>query len=630
MAFPTLEVEFSPTTDPYDDSPVWESVVARAHTVTISTGRQNELEPFQPGKISVKLDNHDRRFDPLYSSGAYYPNLKPNKRIRVQATHSAVTYDLFAGFVDGWPQNYMPPSSAFCNLTATDGMKLLARSINIDPYGAIVSADTPRAWWRFTETAGSVYADHSGNNNHMAAPTAAPCADNVANSLTTSSDHAMQFTPDLKMPIPAAAQVPSGTTGGWEFLVRIPVDATIVGPPSIQPPYFILGNSSQAGLLIDDGPTTGTRGRLVGQVGGAVFYSVAGLTLNDGLVHHILLYRDGTTVNLFIDGKDMFGEFPFGTPFVSFSEGTAALNYPVPVSGVSSLWNSPPIVDEFAIYDSLADPEATAIAHNEAARRPYLGDLAGARVARILDLVGWPASERDIDTGITSLGAAEWDASTPALSLLDEIERSELGGCYIDHANGGLFKFRDRTALLTDTRSKTSQATISDDQAETLHYSHIQGSFDEVTTVNKVTVKWVGGSVTSSDATSVTENGENGISINTILPTYEAAQYFADGLLLRYGTPLSKFASITLEPSAQQALFTECLSRRIGDRITVERTPQNTGTQIAFDCIVEGIDHVIDNGVNVWRTTYHLSRADPASYWVLDTSALESTAILAF
>jgi hypothetical protein len=629
MAFPTLGLDFSPTTDPFD-TPSWSSIVGRAHTISISTGRSNELEPFQPGKVQVRLDNHDRLFDPLYSSGTYYPDLKPNKRIRVRATHAAVTYDLFTGFIDGWPQDYMPPSSAYCNLSATDGMKLLARSINLDPYGAIISADSPRVWLRFSETAGSTYSDHSGNDYHASAPTTAPCADNAVDSLTTSDDNAMRFAPGQKIVLPPGAALPSGTEGGMEMWLRVPADSIVVGPPSLQPPYIANGSSGSPALFVDDGPITGERGRLLAYIGAAPLYAVDSFLINDGQVHHILLYRSGADVWLLIDGRNMLDEDASSAPFVNFAGGTFSLNLPVPVAGVNSMWDNPPTIDEFALYDSLADPEATAIAHVEAGRRPYLGDLPGVRVGRILDLAGWPASERDIDAGVTMLGAAKWDASTPALKLLDEVERSELGGCYIDHANAGVFKFRDRTALLVDTRSNTSQATISDDPAETLHYSQIDGSFDEVTTVNKVTVNWVGGAVVSSDASSITENGENGISLDTILPTYEAAKYLADGLLLRYGQPLPKFASITLEPSAQQNLFTEVLSRRIGDRITVERTPQNTGSQIAFDCIVEGIDYVIDNGVNRWTTTYHLSRADPASYWVLDTSALESTATLAF
>lgn len=52
------------------------------------------------GRLDLILDNLERKYSPANSSSVYYPNLKPNKRVRVQATYSGTTQDLFTGYVD--------------------------------------------------------------------------------------------------------------------------------------------------------------------------------------------------------------------------------------------------------------------------------------------------------------------------------------------------------------------------------------------------------------------------------------------------------------------------------------------------------------------------------------------------
>jgi hypothetical protein len=64
------------------------------------------------------LDNLDRRFDPTYTSGAYYPNVLPMRRVRI--------------------------SSGFS-------------------YAGRVLLDDPVGYWRLGESAGTSAADSSGN-----------------------------------------------------------------------------------------------------------------------------------------------------------------------------------------------------------------------------------------------------------------------------------------------------------------------------------------------------------------------------------------------------------------------------------------------------------------------------------
>lgn len=86
---PTFAVEFSPTTGPFDPSPVWEDETSSVRAFSLFRGRQAELDAVQPGTASVELDNTDRRFDPNHATGPYYGDLLPGRRMRISATYGA-------------------------------------------------------------------------------------------------------------------------------------------------------------------------------------------------------------------------------------------------------------------------------------------------------------------------------------------------------------------------------------------------------------------------------------------------------------------------------------------------------------------------------------------------------------
>jgi hypothetical protein len=72
--------------------------------------------------------------------------------------------------------------------------------------------------------------------------------------------------------------------------------------------------------------------------------------------------------------------------------------------------------------------------------------------------LGWPAADRVIATGDTTLQATTLDGSV--LNELQLVQDTEQGEFYLDAQ--GRAVFRNRQALLTDARSTTSQATFGD------------------------------------------------------------------------------------------------------------------------------------------------------------------------
>lgn len=54
------------------------------------------------GRAGFLLDNYQNKYAPNNSSGVFFPYLKTNKAIKVQATYSGSTYNLFSGFIDSY------------------------------------------------------------------------------------------------------------------------------------------------------------------------------------------------------------------------------------------------------------------------------------------------------------------------------------------------------------------------------------------------------------------------------------------------------------------------------------------------------------------------------------------------
>jgi hypothetical protein len=58
------------------------------------------LSGIQPAEVSFELNNVSKIYSPDNASSALFGNLGPGKPVLIRATHSAVTYDLFRGFID--------------------------------------------------------------------------------------------------------------------------------------------------------------------------------------------------------------------------------------------------------------------------------------------------------------------------------------------------------------------------------------------------------------------------------------------------------------------------------------------------------------------------------------------------
>jgi hypothetical protein len=116
------------------------------------------------------------------------------------------------------------------------------------------------------------------------------------------------------------------------------------------------------------------------------------------------------------------------------------------------------------------------------------GQLSGARVDDILDQISWPASQRDIDPGLTTL-QADPGTNRTALQALFTVANSEYGAIYVDADNNFVFQDRGVTA-----GSIGGTPTVFADDGSGITYFDATWILNDVLVFNKATITRAGGS----------------------------------------------------------------------------------------------------------------------------------------
>ena len=104
-------------------------------------------------------------------------------------------------------------------------------------------------------------------------------------------------------------------------------------------------------------------------------------------------------------------------------------------------------------------------------------------IGDILDGVGWPADDRNLDTGLTTM-TRFWISGKKAIDAIRLVEETEAG--FIVEDRDGDVGFQNRHHRLTASASTTSQATFSDASGATYTYSALEQTDPLSTIVNHV------------------------------------------------------------------------------------------------------------------------------------------------
>jgi hypothetical protein len=565
-------------------------------------------------------------------------------------------YELFNGWTTGFPPKYRARTGT-TTMKASGPFGFLEKTTMPDSYGAVILADTPTAWYRLGDGIGQVITDSSGNGLHGHWQ---PQLSEVkaTDGLIESDDGAVSLPGG---PVVAAGKVPPTVVPhlrplSVEFWVKIdkfPKPLVDQLDLSAQDWSEIV---SRGGLNIRVFATTGDfPGAVEFLVADSPFITIANVaealgawyapigtpgtfwwyTISDGRRHHVVctINAAGDYLAIWIDGVDRayFNSFVGSTinAIPAFSE--------IDING-SNGWDGPAILDELAFYDYEMD-EATVNAHYTAGAAPGNGDYTGARVGRVLDLIGWPAALRDLDVGQTILGIAD-TGGRKALDYLDLVANSEQGWLFEHHHDSGKVGFQDRSARQIDARSTVAQTLFTDDVAALFFglgvvYDDIGLASDDRPAANVVTVRWRGGDTVVRDQASIDAYGDIPASISTLLESHEEAKNLAQWLLIEQSARFTRIRSVTVRPtglsgSAATRAWQACLSRSEGDRVRVIHQPASTGAVIDQQLFIIGIEHHASSGVEDWSTTFHLAPASTTTYWILATSALGTNTRLSY
>ena len=98
-------------------------ISAKMITVRTTRGKNRDLDVFDTGRTTIRLNNDDRSFDPNYAASPYVGNIVPRRPVRI--TTDGVR--MFTGSIDDWNFDYNPGGGSLAEIVASDDFTLIAR-----------------------------------------------------------------------------------------------------------------------------------------------------------------------------------------------------------------------------------------------------------------------------------------------------------------------------------------------------------------------------------------------------------------------------------------------------------------------------------------------------------------------
>ena len=610
---------------------VWTDVTEYVRSVSTNRGRSSELDEFVTGSANVVLSNGNRIFDPDNQEGPYFGDLTPGRPLKISATYSGSTKDIFFGFIDEWQQEYNYTFDSTANISASDAFKVL-NGLTLDSFWNYTTRQqNPSFWLNFSEQSGSVvsldsgtrginftWLDLAGNPSAIrSAPSLLPDStqavasfDGTNGCISRASNFVLLSGSPTQVDVTLELAFSTNTTVNNDYgMIRIGQNETVIG----------------VGMNVIGG--VGTIKVWQGTIGG--FFTVHTWTstvqVNDGLLHHIIVPLRGLAYSPTrppkVDGVDMTqsgGTSTYTAPFDGINATVGlpmtqlnANNFPEPFSGSIG-----PLV-----LHSKTFTNAEMIDRYRIATGNYLaGQLSSNRINTLLDMASWMSDARDIETGNSTVQAIQTNGKT-LLSALKECEAAEQGRLFINPS--GEVKFISRQAINTTTIYNTSQALFSDFENEDvgqLPYADIQLAYNDRLIINRVTAsKENGSSFTANDLVSQGEYFIRDKNIDNLIVESESfVSSLAIAQVSTYAQPETRVESLVVNPRTNPALiYPVILTNDIGTRFTVSRYPQDTGLPIVKSLILEGVGHSIT--ADTWTTQYSFSPV-PSDYFVLNSA----------
>jgi len=610
----------------------WTDISAKVLRGQWGRGRADELSSFSPGRAVVTVDNNDGRFSPWNTASPYAGFLRPMRWMQIRVNGAT----RWTGHITTLPEQWPDRRSRYVDIVGLDQTALCGnKNLVASQYATTVIADGATTYYRLGDsspsTGSSVVDSIAGlNGNFQGAVTPLQ-----AGAIAGDADTCCQFGP---------YQFNSSTGGsGTPGYVKIPEAMAPVATYAFSVEFwykvdanFNAGGGTQSTVTLfnvavapgaSGGAVTSTL-RSTGQVnttildgGGHLLQVLGNKVITDGNWHHIVIVLAST--------RTSFTQYIDGVADVTSSTGTA-IDFATNTTPTFSYISSPPEFlaqdtgywDEFAFYKGVALTGAQVADHYTKGIVVFAAQLSGARIGTVLDIVGWPAALRDIDTGVTTVQAQTSSlATTKALAHMQAVEITEAGALFA--GADGKIVFVDRNALSAIAWA-APVATFGDNPGELPFEEGPQPTLDVVNLYTEATVQRDGG-VTQywSDAASSALYGQRTRALSGLLLTDDASSlYRAQFEVDLYHQPLERLAQITLDVNAAPTMLTTMIGLDLLELVQINRH-DITGDAFAQTAAIEGITERHEDVRYSMDLT--VSPVQVQRYWVLGTSALDST-----
>jgi len=167
-----------------------------------------------------------------------------------------------------------------------------------------------------------------------------------------------------------------------------------------------------------------------------------------------------------------------------------ATTYPIFSGFITTYTTTTPKNANDVVYTTITAVDAFRLAQNaqiSTVAGAAAGQLSGTRINEILDQIGWPATMRDVDAGLTTLQNDPGTART-SLAAMQTVEISEYGALYVDAS--GSFVFQDR-AVTAGSTGKTP--VVFNDNGTDIGYFDAVWRLDDTLVYNSASITRLGG-----------------------------------------------------------------------------------------------------------------------------------------
>jgi hypothetical protein len=520
----------------------------------------------------------------------------------------------FFGYADGWPQSYELVADATVSLNVSDLFKVLNNIKLSGYYGTQIESETPTTWLRFDDGTSSKIT----NQGSTATPwrrvklsnNTQPYGSNttVAGLIQNDSNGAGDFSSVFYAVGPVES---SGLTADRTIEFWMQTSSNEANT------YGLLGvNAGDSGVYawMASAYGIGLISACIGQPGTNTFKNlVSNVIVNDGKPHHVVLVF-GSTTALYVDGERATTPTTTSPCESVWPDANRLGGTPYYTVDFQSSAQFVGVIDEYADYARCFT--ATDVADHFALGTTQFasGERTDERVQRVLNIIDWPADGVDLGVGVSNVQGVDTEGKT-VLAALQECEAAEQGLLFAD-SNGGV-RFITRTDM--SNLLSSSVATFGDSTGE-IGYQDITIEYSDQDIANQVKVSRKNGAASVAlDTASQDSYWPRTLELSDLITDNDSfSSDLAAYLLSRYKQPQVRIKSIGTTVRGHSSSDIETLlGLQIGDRVVVNRRPQNVGSAITQTLQVQSVKCEIS--VDDVRFAYDLGPA-PELFFVLDSS----------